>query len=106
MIGVGLALLLLVFAAIGFAGAGASLAVARNRWLEEADRDVGMIGVATMLGIFGALCTVVAVGAWGIGAVGLVVLWASYVFMAQRLGMFHIEVTSDPGFEAPERSLT
>lgn len=100
MIGLGLVLLLLVFAAIGFAGAGASLAVARNRWLEESDRDIGMIGVAVMLGIFGALCTIVAVGPWGIGAIGAVVLWASYVLMAQRLGLFRIDVRTTAGVEA------
>lgn len=109
MIGIGLVLLLLVFAIIGFAGAGASLAVARSRWFHECDRDVGMLGVALMLTIFGALCTVVAVGVGGIGAIGPVVIWASYVFMAQRLDLFRIEVQPGPNLESSAtgpRSLT
>ncbi len=90
----GLAIILLVFALVGFGGAGASLAVARARWVEEADRDVGMWGVATMLGVFGALCTLVASGLAGLGALGPVAIWASYVLMAQHLGLFRIEVSA------------
>lgn len=92
----GLQLILLLFALVGFGGAGASLAVARCRWVEEGDRDVGMWGVAAMLFVFGALCTVVAAGLVGVGAFGLVALWASYVLMAQHLGLFHI-VAHTPG---------
>jgi len=88
----GLAIILLAFALVGFGGAGASLAVARARWVEDADRDVGMWGVAAMLGVFGALCTLVATGLPGLGAFGPVAVWASYVLMAQHLGLFHIEV--------------
>lgn len=102
MMGVGLEIILLLFAVIGFGGAGASLAVARCRWLEEGDRDVGMWGVAGMLFVFGALCTVVASGLSGVCAFGLVSVWASYVVMAQHLGMFRIETPARRGAPAPE----
>lgn len=98
---VGLAIILLAFALVGFGGAGASLAVARARWVEEADRDVGMWGVAAMLGVFGALCTLVATGLAGLGAFGPVAIWASYVLMAQHLGLFRIEVSAGSGPPPP-----
>ncbi len=98
----GLAIILLAFALVGFGGAGASLAVARARWVEEADRDVGMWGVAAMLGVFGSLCTLVATGLAGLGAFGPIVVWASYVFMAQHLGLFRIEVAA--GRDRPPRA--
>jgi hypothetical protein len=102
--GVGLAVILLLFALVGFGGAGASLAVARSRWIEEADRDLGMWGVAAMLGVFGALCAGVAAGLAGLLAFGLVAVWASYVIMAQRLGIFLIVTGLGGGVEprAPE----
>lgn len=84
-------MILMVFATIGYAGAGASFAVARQRQLSEGDRDLGMIAVAAMLFTFGALCTAVGVGLLGVLAFGGVVLWTSYVLMAQRLGIFRIE---------------
>ena len=92
MISMMLRLVLLVFALIGFSGTGASLAVGRYRYLMDGERDLGMLGVACMLFIFGALCTLVGSGLAGIGAFGGVALWASYVFMAQHLGIFQIEV--------------
>ena len=70
----GLQLVLLFFALFGYAGAGASLAVARYRRLSDGERDLGMIGVAVMLLLFGALCTLVGVGASGIPAFGGVIL--------------------------------
>jgi len=87
-----LQVVLLVFAGVGFGGAGASMAVSRCRWLAEGERDLGMLGVAAMLGIFGTLCTIVSVGALGVLAYGTVAGWAAYVIMAQHLGLFAIEV--------------
>lgn len=92
----GLQLVLLFFALFGYGGAGASLAVARYRSLSDGERDLGMIGVAVMLLLFGALCTLVGVGASGIPAFGGVILWASYMFMAQHLGLFRIEAALHP----------
>jgi uncharacterized membrane protein len=89
----GLRVVLLLFALVGYLGAGAALAAARYRRLAENERDVGMFGVALMLFFFGALCTMVGVGVLGVAAVGAVVLWASYAVMAQHLGMFQVEVS-------------
>ena len=102
MIGAGLAIILLSFALVGFGGAGAALAVARYRWLEQGDRDIGMWGVAAMLAVFGALCTTVAAGLSGVCAFGLVAAWASYIFMAQHLGMFRIDARPGAGVPRPE----
>ena len=102
MIGAGLAIILLSFALVGFAGAGAALAAARCRWLEQGDRDIGMWGVAVMLAVFGALCTSVATGLSGVCAFGLVAAWASYIFMAQHLGMFRIDARPGAGVPRPE----
>lgn len=92
----GLQLVLLVFAVVGFGGAGASLAVARHRRLTDGERDLGMLGVAAMLFVFGTLCTVVGVGVAGVFAFGGVVLWAAYVFMAQHMGIFRVESNQAP----------
>lgn len=88
----GLRIVLLLFAVVGFTAAGASLAVARNRFVAEHENDVGMMAVSIMLIVFAALCTAVAVGFAGVLAFGGVVLWASYVATAQRVGLFRIEV--------------
>ena len=93
MMSLGLEIILLGFAVVGYAGTGASLAVARYRALEEGRRDLGMLGVAAMLFLFGAICTSVAVGALGIPALGAVATWLSYVIMAGQIGLFSIEVT-------------
>lgn len=103
MMDIGLRLILLVFAVVGFGGAGASLGVARYRHLAEGERDLGMLGVAAILFVFGALCTVVAAGYSGIAAFGGVVLWAAYVLMARHLGLFSIEAPSAPESGAPPR---
>ncbi len=92
MIGIVLRVVLLVFALIGFAGTGASLAVGRYRHQMDVQRDLGMLGVACMLFVFGALCTAVGTGLVGVLAFGGVALWASYVLMAQHLGIFYVEV--------------
>jgi threonine/homoserine efflux transporter RhtA len=91
MMTAGLHLVLLMFALIGFAGAGASLAVARTRQVADGEHDTGMLGVAGMLFVFGTLCTVVGSGLVGVFAFGGVTLWAGYVVTAQRVGLFHIE---------------
>lgn len=88
----GLRIVLLIFSLVGYIGAGAALAAARYRRVSEGERDMGMFGVALMLFSFGALCTLVGVGASGIAAVGLVFVWASYMVMAQHLGIFRVEV--------------
>jgi fatty acid desaturase len=99
----GMRLMLLVFAAVGFAGAGAALAVIRSRMLVEGERDLGLTGIAAMFALFGALCTVAASGVFGVIAFGGVVVWASYVIMARHLGLFIIEARSAP---PPERERT
>jgi threonine/homoserine efflux transporter RhtA len=91
MMTAGLHVVLLIFATIGFAGAGASLAVARSRQAAEGEYDTGMLGVAGMLFVFGTLCTTVGSGLVGVLAFGGVTLWAGYVVTAQRVGLFHIE---------------
>lgn len=88
---VGLQIVLLFFAGIGFAGMGAALAVSSGRRLAEGDHDVGMLGVAAMLGLFGFLCTTISAGIAGVVAFGGVVAWAAYVLMSQNLGLFSIE---------------
>lgn len=84
-------LLLLLFALLGFAGAGSALALARHRLRTEDERDLGLFGVTGMFLIFGILCTLAASGLFGVLALGGVAVWASYVIMAQRLGLFSIE---------------
>lgn len=93
---IGLKIVLLLFALVGYIGAGASFAVARYRNLAEGERDIGMIGVALMLFMFGALCTSVAAGVWGIPVIGVVTVWTSYVAMASHMGLFSLE------FDRPE----
>jgi hypothetical protein len=92
MMNLGLEIVLLGFALIGFVGTGASLAVARYRALEDGSVDLGMLGVAAMLCGFGAICTSVAVGLYGVFGIGAIVVWASYVIMARQIGMFLVEV--------------
>jgi uncharacterized membrane protein YhiD involved in acid resistance len=89
----GLRIILLIFALIGYIGAGAALAAVRYRRWSEGERDVGMLGMAAMLFLFAVLCTSVGVGLSGVAAVGVLVVWASYLFMAQHMGLFRIEVT-------------
>jgi hypothetical protein len=83
------------FAAIGFAGAGVAFAVGRARELSEAEVDIGMRAVTLLLFVFGAVCTHVAVGFTGILAFGVVVAWASYIFSAQRVGVFQLYSADD-----------
>ncbi|MFW6079756.1 MAG: hypothetical protein ACODAE_09050 [Gemmatimonadota bacterium] len=92
---VGLQIILLLFAVVGFGGTGASLAVARYRRLADGERDLGMWCVAAMLFLFGALCTGVGVGLSGILAFGGVVILVSYMFMARQMGMFEVDSGGD-----------
>ena len=85
-----LAAILLVFSTIGYGGAGAALAIAHNRAREEPERDLGMLGVATLLLGFAALCSGVLGGIPAVVAVGMPVTAASYLFTAQRLGLFQV----------------
>ena len=82
---------LLMFAAIGFTGAGVSYAVARAREMEDGLTDVGMRCVGVLLLSFGGACAFASSGLSGVLAYGGVVAWVSYVFSAQRLGVFRIE---------------
>lgn len=100
----GLQLVLLLFAVVGYGGAGASLAVARQRRLTDGERDLGMLAVAAMLFVFGALCTVVGVGVAGVFAFGGVVTWASYVLTAQHMGIFRIDAGQAPPSSEEERA--
>jgi hypothetical protein len=84
-------LALLMFAALGFAGAGAALAVGRMHDLESGDHDIGMRALALVLAVFSAICTASAAGVAGVAAFGGVIMWCSYVLWAQRIGVFRIE---------------
>lgn len=87
----GVRLLLLLFALVGFAGAGGALAMARHRGRTEGDRDFGLLGIAAMFILFGVLCTLAASGVFGVLAFGGVATWGSYLLTAQRVGLFSIE---------------
>jgi fatty acid desaturase len=84
--------LLLLFAALGFAGAGGALAIGRLRELNEGDADVGMRALAFVLALFSATCTISAAGLLGVIAYGGVIVWCSYVLCAQHVGVFRIEL--------------
>lgn len=99
----GMQLVLLVFALVGFAGAGAAVAVIRSRWLIEGERDLGLAGIAGMFAVFGTLCTIAASGLFGVLVFGGIVVWASYILMARHLGLFRIEAHTRP---PPERERT
>ena len=83
---------LLIFAALGFAGAGAALAVGRLRQLTDGEADFGMRSLAFVLAAFSAICTVSAAGYVGVLAFGGVIVWCSYVLSAQHVGVFTIEL--------------
>lgn len=99
----GMRFMLLLFALVGFAGAGAAAAVARYRFITEGERDLGLGGIAAMFLVFGALCTLAASGLFGVLAFGGVAVWASYLLMAQRLGLLTIETRSPPPEREPTR---
>jgi threonine/homoserine efflux transporter RhtA len=91
MMTAGLQMVLLGFATIGFAGTGVALAVANARRRVDGERDAGMLAVAAMLLVFGALCALASSGVLGVLAFGGVMLWVGYVVTAQRVGLFQIE---------------
>jgi hypothetical protein len=101
----GLRIILMLFAVVGFAGAGASLAVARHRFVSDRESDLGMLAVSVMLLVFATLCTAVASGIAGIFAFGGVLLWASYVVTAQRMGLFRVDVSrlEETAIEGPRQ---
>jgi hypothetical protein len=92
----GMRFILLVFATVGFGAAGAALAVARYRLLDDDERDFGLGAIAAMFLLFGTLCTLAASGIFGVLAFGGVVVWASYLITGQRLGLFSIETRPGP----------
>lgn len=89
-----LGIILLLFAATGYAGAGVALAAARARSLGAGERDVGMIGVGVLLFGFATLCAAVLSGIAGVCAVGGSITWASYLGAAQRFGLFGLRAGS------------
>jgi hypothetical protein len=95
----GMRLMLLLFAMVGFGAAGAALAASRYRLLGTGERDYGLLAMAAMFMTFGSLCTIAASGLFGVLAFGGVVVWASYLLMGQRLGLFSIEVRPSPPSE-------
>ncbi len=88
--------MLFVFASIGFAAAGAAIAVARSRLLSDGERDYGLGAVAALFLLFGSLCTMAASGLFGVLGFGGVVVWAAYLITGQRLGLFSIETRPGP----------
>jgi hypothetical protein len=95
----GMRLMLLMFAAVGFAATGAALAVARYRLLGDGERDYGLAAIAAMFGLFATLCTIAASGFFGVLAYGGVVAWGAYLVTGQRLGLFSIETRPLPPSE-------
>jgi hypothetical protein len=93
-------LTLMFFAAIGYAGAGVSFAIARTREVEEAETDLGMRAVSVLLLVFGIICTLVSAGIPGVLGYGGAISWFSYVFTAHRAGVFRIE-QNQPQAEYP-----
>lgn len=96
MISVGLQLVLLLFGMVGFAGAGASLAVWRMREISEGERDSGILGGALLLAVFGTFSTLIGAGVAGVFGFGLVVGWVAYVLTAQRIGLLRVEAGGRP----------
>jgi hypothetical protein len=88
----GLTLMLLAFAGVAFAGAGAAMAVMRLRTTEQGERDLGLVSVVVMLVTFGALCAILSAGFGAIFGFGGVVMWVAYILTAHRIGMFRVEV--------------
>ena len=75
---------LVTLAALGFAGAGIALAVARTREIIE-------VAPAIMLFALAASCAFVVTGVSGICAFGGAVSWFSYVVSAHRMRVFWVE---------------
>lgn len=91
--------MLLIFAGVAFAGAGAALAILRQRSSELGDHDVGLALVVAMLVLFGSLCAILGAGYAAIFGFGGVILWVAYVMTANRIGLFRVEVgTAQPSW--------
>lgn len=88
----GLILMLLIFAGVAFAGAGAALALMRQRSVELGDHDLGLASVVFMLALFGSLCAILSAGIGAIFGFGGIVMWTAYILTAHRIGMFRVEV--------------
>jgi hypothetical protein len=84
--------MLLIFAGVAFAGAGAALAILRQRSAEHGEHDIGLGLVVTMLVLFGALCAILGAGFGAIFGFGGIVMWAAYVMTANHIGLFKVEV--------------
>lgn len=91
--------MLLLFAGIAFAGAGAALAIMRQRTAEQDERDLGLVSVIMMLVTFGSLCAILSAGFGAIFGFGGVVMWISYILTAHRIGMFRVEVATTQPLE-------
>ena len=96
-------IVLLIFAALGFAGAGASLAIGRLRELNDGEADLGMKALAFVLCLFSGACTITAAGFLGVAAFGGVIVWSSYVLSAQHVGVFRIEYANPRETEPARR---
>jgi len=98
-------IILLSLALVAYAAGGAALAIVRSRGIDGTARDAGMTAVALSLIAVGALCTIPGAGPLGIPAFGGVTVWASYIIMAQRLGVFRVQTrpTEEEAFEEPHR---
>ncbi len=92
---------LLSFALVAYAGAGASAAVIRQRWLADGETDWGLAGVASLLFTFAALCTALGAGWSGVLAFGGVALFTAYVSMARHIGLFEVEAGSADALAQP-----
>lgn len=88
----GLILMLLIFAGVAFAGAGAALALMRQRSAEHGDHDLGLASVVFMLALFGSLCAILSAGFGAVFGFGGIVMWTAYILTAHRIGMFRVEV--------------
>lgn len=86
---------LLLLAAPAFAGAGLAFAVSRGRELADGKIDPGMRAVAILLLTFAAICTFVSAGFTAIFAFGGIIAWSSYIFSAQRAGVFKVYAARD-----------
>ena len=84
--------MLLIFAGVAFAGAGAALAIMRQRSADQGEKDIGLALVVGMLVLFGSLCAILSTGFGAIFGFGAVVMWVAYVMTANRIGLFKVEV--------------
>ena len=84
-------IVLMVFAASAFAGAGACQAVTQQRLMQDGRGNPGMSAVAVLLSVFASLCAGAVGGAAAILAVALPAGLAGYAAAAARAGLFRIQ---------------